>query len=84
MPAGYDYSLDRSAVTVLAASSAREQRLLLAAFDQLAQHPHTRGDYSYTDSDGRTNEVLDLGGFIVTFWADHAVRLVRVLLIERT
>ncbi len=42
-----------------------------------------RGDYSFLTEDGRTNEVLDLGDFVVTYWTDHAVRVVRILVIER-
>ena len=84
MSAGYDYSIDRVAVATLSAGSAREQRMLLDAFDRLAQNPTIRGDYSFSDEVGRINEVLDPGDFVVTFWSDHAVRKVRILILERT
>jgi hypothetical protein len=63
--------------------SAREQRLLVDAFAMLARHPGTTGDYTFVDADGRQNHVLDLNGFVATFWTDHAARVVRVLLLER-
>lgn len=83
MPAGYDYSLDGKAVSILLVCSAREQRSLVDAIEKLARYPGVRGDYSFLTEDGRTNEVLDLGDFVVTYWTDHAVRVVRILVIER-
>jgi hypothetical protein len=84
MSAGCDYSIDSVAVASLSAGSAREQRMLLDAFDRLAQNPTIRGDYSFSDEAGRINEVLDLGDFMVTFWSDPAVRMVRIPMLERT
>jgi len=82
MPASYDYSLDREAVSVLMQRPASDQRFLLDAFDSLARHPFAVGDYAFVGANGRENQVLDLGGFVVTFWVDHAVRSVRILAVE--
>lgn len=79
----FDYSLDREAVSRLMECSPREQRLLLDAFAMLARHPGTTGDYTFTGVDGRQNHVIDLGGFVATFWTDHAAGVVRILVLER-
>ena len=84
MAHGYDYSLDREAVAVLVACTVREQRFLVDACATLARNPAGSGDYAYRDTSGRENQVIDLGGFVVTFWVDHAERVVRILVIERT
>ena len=81
--AGYEYSLDREAVVEFSSCSASEQRMLLDAFDRLAAHPFTEGDCVLRDSHDRDNQVLDLGGFVVSFWSDHAVRVVRITVVER-
>ncbi len=61
-----------------------EQRLLLAACERVARHPFATGDCPMRGEHGRQNELLDLGEFVLTFWVDHAVRVVRIVAIERT
>ncbi|MBI5771853.1 MAG: hypothetical protein HZA93_29040 [Verrucomicrobia bacterium] len=79
----YDFSLDREAVATFQAATVRERRLLFDACENLARHPFTRGDYSFVDANGRENHVIDLGDFVLTFWTDHAARMVRILKLER-
>ena len=43
----------------------------------------TEGDCVLRDAHGRDNQVLDLGGFVVSFWSDHAVQMVRITVVER-
>lgn len=83
MAPAYGYSLDREAVASLLSCPARERRLLVAAIEQIARHPLLVGDFSFKQPDGRECQVFDTGDFVVTRWADHAVRTVRILLIER-
>lgn len=83
MDHAYGYSLDREAAAILLLSTAREQRRLVDACDQLSRCPFTAGDYAQAGLDGREHQVLDLGEFVLTFWSDHAARMVRILLIER-
>ncbi len=83
MDPGYGYSLDREAVAALLQCSSREQRRLVDAFETIARHPHALGDFSQTGLDGREHEVIEIGDLVVTFWPDHAVKTVRILLIER-
>ncbi len=80
---GYEFSLDREAVVAFAASDGSEQRLLLGAFETIALHPFSAGDCHLRDDRGRDNQVMDLGSFVISFWADHAVRVVRITVIER-
>jgi hypothetical protein len=54
MASAYGYSLDREAVAFLLGCSARERRLFVAAFEQMARYPAIAGDFSYQGSDGRT------------------------------
>ena len=83
MPGEYDFSFDGEAVRAFAQCDAREQRLLLDACEQVARHPFSSGDCPMRGEGGRENELLDLGDFVLTFWADHAVRIVRITAIER-
>ena len=66
------------------AATPREQRRLLAALEELARHPFATGDCVLRGEYGRVNQLWDLGEFVITFWTDHAVRVVRIVTIERT
>ena len=83
MDAGYGYSLDREAVAVLLLCSGRERRLLIAAFEQMARYPMVAGDFHYEGPDARECQVFDIGDFVITCWSDHAVKMIRILAIER-
>jgi hypothetical protein len=81
--AGYDYSLDREAVAVFAACSATEQRFLRRAIEELARHPFSKGDCALRDERGHDNQLMELDAFVISFWTDHAVRVVRITVVER-
>jgi hypothetical protein len=83
MGAGYEYSLDREAVAVLLQCSRKERRVLAEIFERMARYPFFIGDLQLAGSDGRVCQVIDVGDFVVTCWSDHAVKMVRVLSIER-
>jgi hypothetical protein len=83
MASGYDYSLDREAVAELLKCTARERRVLVDAFEAITRHPTMAGDYSFRGTNGRDNQVVEVMGFMVTFWPDHSARLVRILALER-
>ena len=83
MDRAYGYSLDREAVAPLLYGSARQRRLLVAAFEQIARFPLAAGDFSETGPDGREYQVFAIDDFVVTCWPDHAGRMVRILSIER-
>lgn len=67
----------------LAAASRSEQRKLAAILDAMKLSPFEKGDLRERDTQGRANEVLVVGDWLVTYWADHAVRELRIIRLER-
>jgi len=60
----------------------RERALILAFLDQLQFNPNRPGDYEETDSVGRRIQIKIIGKYALTYWADHAVKEVKVTNIE--
>jgi hypothetical protein len=58
------------------------RRPILAFLEQLGPDPFQTGDYQETDAAGRPSEVKVIGKYAVAYWADHAVREVKVLRLE--
>jgi hypothetical protein len=44
----------------------------------LAANPNATGDFAERDNASRTVQVKVVGRYAVTFWADHAVSVVKV------
>jgi hypothetical protein len=44
----------------------------------LADSPHRSGDYVTNEQDGRALQNLLVDDWVITFWADHAVKELRV------
>lgn len=79
----YAYSWrEQAALTILAADD-DERRELIDVCDALARNPGRRGAEQVIDEVGRTNEVVYTAHFRVTFWADHAVKEVRIMDVRR-
>ena len=57
----------------------REQQFITRLFDELAQDPSRPGDYAEQDEIGRPVQVVIIGSSAVCFWADHAVKEVRIV-----
>ncbi len=74
--------MHEQAWATLAATAGRAQRQLLALLDVVKSEPLRRGDFQQRDANGRTNEVLLAGDWLVTFWSDHAVCEVHVVNLE--
>ena len=70
------------AVKLLLACPARERRLLLRLLEQLEANPFREGDFRVKDETERLQQVTGVAGFLVTYYADHAVKEVRVTEIE--
>ncbi len=78
----YDVVMRRT-VAQRASSFSRGQRSRLEVFlDSLAVDPNQRGDFNDVDQTGRTNEAKVLHDLMVTYWADHAAREVRIVDLE--
>ncbi len=82
-PAPYDVVLAVSKAATFYSARKRERKILLDYFEQLARRPFTESDWIVTDAAGRPNYRVAVGSFLVTFWADHAAREVRIVKIER-
>ncbi|MGA2051958.1 MAG: hypothetical protein ABSH19_01465 [Opitutales bacterium] len=56
----------------------RRQRRVLDLAHQLAEDPFLRSDYTLPDAMGRPIEHLLMSGYVLTYWVDHAERLVMI------
>ena len=63
--------------------SKRDRELILKFLEALADDPSRRGDYQERDDVGRPVQIKVVGKFALTYWADHAVKEVKVTKIEK-
>ena len=59
--------------------SGSQRRLVMDFLRKLRDNPFQRGDYIEPDVLGRPNEVKVVGLYAVVYWADHAVKEVKVM-----
>jgi hypothetical protein len=78
----FEIVLHEEAAHRLVGASRADQRRLGAALDRLKSTPFRPGDLQELDAQGRTNEILIEGEWLLTFRADHAVREIRVVRLE--
>ena len=74
----YDPVLSSKASSFLVRISKTKQRKIIELIFQISDHPTQLGDYSTRDHVGRDIQHLLLGDWQFSFWADHAVRELRV------
>ena len=79
----YAVYLRVEAAGLLKAAGAQDRRRIEGFIDSLAGNPFRTGDYAETDSVGRPIQIKILGNFAVAFWADHAVKEIKVVAIVR-
>jgi len=60
-----------------------ERERILSFLESLANHPELSGDYAEHDDAGRSVQIKIVGDFALTYWADHAVKEVKVTKIEK-
>lgn len=70
-------------IVTLRSRSRHEQQAITRLFDELAQDPSRPGDYAEQDEIGRPIQVVIVGRSAVCFWADHAVREVKIVDLQR-
>ena len=63
--------------------SKHDRELILKFLETLANDPWKRGDYQESDDVGRPLQIKIVGKFALTYWADHAVKEVKVTKIEK-
>jgi hypothetical protein len=66
-------------ILALRKCSAADKHKITRLFDELSGNPFLPGDYAEHDDIGRPVQVLIIGRHAVCYWADHAVKEVKVL-----
>jgi hypothetical protein len=79
---GYEPVLSGKASSSLVGLPRLKQKQVLRLLFQLAEHPGQLGDYGTREKDGREIQHLVVGDWHFSFWADHAVRELRVTEID--
>ncbi len=83
MSGGWKVAFDADAVECLLGCRANERRKLLQFAESLKAHPTLPGDFVEQDDSRRNLQVKLVSRFLVTYWADHAVKEVKVVAIEQ-
>jgi hypothetical protein len=79
----YELVLTEAAAMVFAAARTADQRRLVWMLEALKIAPFRPGDFQERDAHGRVNEVRLTGDWLITYWADHATRELRIMRLER-
>ena len=79
----YAVYLRLEAAELLKSVATRSRRGIENFVDSLSGNPFKTGDYTETDVAGRPIQIKILGNFAVAFWADHAVKEIKVVAIVR-
>ncbi len=78
----YEPVLSSKAAAFVVAISKTRQRKVIGLLFQLADNPSQIGDYSESDNTGREVQFILIQDLLIAFWADHAVRELRIVDIE--
>lgn len=78
MAISYSYVLAETAGEFAFRLPRREQQRLAKICRLLASLPSTEGDYVTKDHTGRALQNLLVDDWVVTYWADHAVKELRI------
>ena len=78
MDLGYSYVLSESAAEFAFRLPLREQRRLAGVCRDLVKSPDRAGDYGTLDPLGRRLQNLLIDDWVITFWADHATKELRI------
>ena len=79
----YAVYLRIEAAELLKSVATRNRRGIENFVDSLSGNPFKTGDYAETDAAGRPIQIKILGNFAIAFWADHAVKEIKVVAIDR-
>jgi len=80
----YEPVLSSRAIGFLYSLRKAKQRKLIDLIFRVAAVPSQVGDYESRDDTGREIQHLRIGDLIISFWADHAVKELRIVEIEET
>ena len=79
----YAVYLRIEASELLKSVAEQDRRVIEKFFDSLQGNPFQIGDYTENDAAGRPIQIKILGNFAAAFWADHAVKEIKVAAIVR-
>jgi hypothetical protein len=80
----YRYCLDETCCEFLCGLPPRSRKKLIGFFRRLTQNPFMRGDYQEADAVGTPLEVMLVEDEILVTWhADHAVKRILIVGLER-
>ena len=79
----YNVFLRFEAIEALKSIRGKQRKSVSDFIDFLQDNPNAKGDYTERDDTDREIEMKVLGQYVVTFWADHAVRELKVVDIRR-
>jgi hypothetical protein len=75
----YDLYLRREVFEFLRHLRAAQRERLWSALTELGKNPYRHGDFIEIDPSGREVQGLILRQFAIFYWADHAVKEVKVV-----
>lgn len=76
---GWKATYDANAVEFLLRRSSKERQRLIQFADLLRTNPTLAGDFQEVDDVAHTLQVKLVGRFLITYWADHAVKVVNIV-----
>jgi hypothetical protein len=79
----YKVSVDVPCLELLFVCSRRHRQELVRFLDSPARDPFQRGDYEERGVSGRVYQLKSRRPFMITYWADHARKEVRVVAIRK-
>jgi hypothetical protein len=82
LPRPYEIVAPLAVYEVLGALPRVQRRLVENFLHCLARQPGLTGDFVVPMEEGRTHQAKVVGRWLVSYWADHAVREIRVTGLE--
>ncbi len=80
----YGYTVDAGVVAFFGEQTRKQREQLAAAFESLAENPFQDGENQRIQANERTLQVTAFRGrWVVSWWVDHPVRLVRIVEVHR-
>ena len=78
----YDFILSGNAARTLLNCNASVRGKAIQYLDYLANNPTQEGDFQERGESGRIYEVKIFENFVITYWADHSSKELRIVLFE--
>lgn len=79
----YRYAIDCEVAEDILQLSARYREEFVMIFRQLANDPFQTGEQRFNDATGREIQKKQFGRWLVSYWADHPVKEVRIVGIQK-